>query len=131
MTAQSESLATGVLQAFRNSEGGVLGLADELLQLCPTDGMRLDWRDDECHVTLHNGDDPTELHFTFPKAVFRALLARMFGICQGQSPEVANPYQGEGNFVFGPTRDQYHVAFINTPSVQHLELRRLESDSVK
>jgi small subunit ribosomal protein S1 len=130
MNPDRHTLTASLRQAFDSPEGAVLGLVDELIRLCPAEGLRLDWHADECSVWLNGRGREPELRIPFRKAVFRAVLARVFALCDERTPGPASPYGGEGEFEFGPQRDRFHAQFVNTPDEQFLDLRRVSSNHV-
>jgi hypothetical protein len=92
MGANRRSLAESFRRVFESTpDNGVIGLADSILELCPFEGLRLDWRDNECRIQLGNGNGLGEVSVPFRKAVFRALLARMFALCQENTTGTINP----------------------------------------
>lgn len=129
MTEERATLTTFLQQAFATPAGGVVALVDNLLRTCPSEGLRLDWRDEECHVRVGNGNAPIEFGVPFRKAVFRAILARVFALCNERTPGL-NPYGAEGDFESGLAPNRFHATFVNTPGEQFLELRRLTSNPV-
>jgi hypothetical protein len=57
-----------------------------------------------------------------PKAVFRAVLARIAVLCNEETPNAVSPYGGQGHFSGGTGSDVFRVKFSNTSSQQSLEL---------
>ena len=112
-----------IIRAIEHPANGVLGLVDELLALCPEQGLRLEWRTDHCCVLLpsENGQD-TSLPVSIRKSVLRAILARFAALCNARSPNSVSPYGGEGILSANDPAKGFRVAFVNTPALQMLEL---------
>jgi hypothetical protein len=116
-------------RAFEPTPRGVVGLVDNLLDLCRQQGLQLHWQANRCLVRPL-GAEPQELaELPLPKSVFRAILARIASLCNERTPNSVSPYGGEGELSVGtgpPT--VFRVAFTNTPGEQGLEVRRLADD---
>jgi hypothetical protein len=115
-----------VQRAFDPTQRGVVGLVDDLLRLCPEQGLQLDWQGNRCRVRPL-GAQPQELtEIPLPKSVFRAILARIAALCNERIPNSVTPYGGEGELwacTNPPTI--FRVTFTNSPGEQRLEVRRL------
>lgn len=115
---------SGALQdAFDIPTHGVIGLVDDLLRLCPKEGLQLVWQSGHCRVisVANNSEDVFEL--PLPKSVFRAILARVAELCKDQNADSVSPYGGQSRFVVAadPPRT-LKVTFMNTTDEQELEL---------
>lgn len=129
----STLFADRVRGVFRPTERGVVGLVDDLLDLCRLYQLRINFRDDRCCVRRLGADAQDSLEIPVPKAVFRAALARIAVICNEQHPESVTPYGGEGTIAVQPpvsscsqnvvAPSTCYVAFVNTPRDQHFEMR--------
>ena len=113
-----------IIRAIEHPANGVLGLVDELLALCPEQGLRLEWRTDHCCVLLpsENGQD-TSLPVSIRKSVLRAILARFAALCNVRVPNSVSPYGGQGTLSVHDPAKEFRVAFVNTPAEQKLSLR--------
>jgi hypothetical protein len=127
---QSTPIAERVLKALSPTPRGVVGLVDDLLDLCRVHQLRLRFADGHCSVRRLGADDTDALHVPLPKSVFRASLARIAALCNEQRPGSVTPYRGEGEVVVPspPSPDctppsTCYVSFTNTPSEQQLEMR--------
>jgi hypothetical protein len=101
----------------------VVGLVEDLLDVCQDGGLQLDWHGGQCRI-LSVGSTPEEaIEVPLPKSVFRALLARLAALCNERTPGSVSPYGGHGELVIGtePPRT-YTVALTNTPDEQKVQL---------
>ncbi len=128
----STLFADRVQSAFQPTTRGVVGLVDDLLNLCRLYQLRINFRDGHCTICRLGADAQESLNVPVPKSVFRAALARIAAICNEQRPDSVTPYRGEGNIAVLPpdsldsrkrVPSTCYVSFTNTPSDQHLEMR--------
>src|SRR3954447_20214829 len=111
-------------RAFEPNERGVVGLVDNLLDLCREQGLQLGWRDPRCHVRPLGPGPQESVELPLPKSAFRAILARLAALCNEQSPGSVSPYGSEGELSIGTNPSAvFRVAFTNTPGEQVLELK--------
>jgi hypothetical protein len=127
---QSTRFAERVQKAFNPTPRGVVGLVDDLLNLCRVHQLRLRFADGHCSINRLGADDREALTVPLPKSVFRAALARVAALCNEQHPGSVTPYRGEGEVVVpaapspnGNAPSTCYIRFTNTPSEQHLEMR--------
>ncbi len=129
---QSTLFADRVQSAFQPTTRGVVGLVDDLLDLCRLYQLRINFRESHCAIRRLGADTQESLDVPVPKSVFRAALARIAAICNEQHPESVTPYRGEGLIAVLPpdsldsrkrVPSTCYVSFTNTPSDQHLEMR--------
>ena len=117
-------LFDAITHAFEHPTGGVLGMVDELLALCPEHGLRLEWRADRCWVlpSAENGTDGSFV-VSIRKSVFRAILARLAVLCNERTANSVSLYGGHGVLLVNsnPTK-AFRVKLVNTTAEQHLEL---------
>lgn len=115
----------------------VVGLVDDLLDLCRVHQLRLRFADGHCSVRRLGADDADGFNVPLPKSVFRAALARVAALCNEQHPGSVTPYRGEGEIVVptlpSPNRSPpstCYISFMNTLSDQQLEMRfsRISAD---
>jgi hypothetical protein len=112
-------------RAFAPTQGGIVGLADQLLAACVGSDVEFKRVGNRwvCNWTV-NGET-SEALVPLPPAAFRTILARIAVLCNEYSPNAVTPYGGEGLLtVTGPTPTVVRVAFVNTPNEQRLEVRR-------
>jgi hypothetical protein len=99
-------------------------LVEDLLAVCLEHGLQLDWQADRCRVRPPGGDWEELMGVPLRKSVFRAILARVAALCNEQAPHSVSPYGGQGELSVGASPTAvFHVAFVNTPEAQKLELR--------
>ena len=127
---QSTPFAERVRRAFQPTPRGVVGLVDDLLELCRTHQLRINFQDSHCSIRPLGADPQDAPDVPLPKSVFRAVLARIAALCNEHHPGSVTPYRGEGEIaVPAPASERSvppstcYVAFTNTPSEQRLEVR--------
>ncbi len=120
LTPIAERLQT----AFKPTPRGVVGLVDDLLELCREHKLRLNFEDGRCHVRSLEANSQDALDVPLPQSVFRAVLARIAALCNERVPNSVTPYRGEGTLSVGINPSTaFHVSFTNTPTEQRLEVR--------
>lgn len=116
-------LAGALQRAFERPTRGVVGLVDDLLMLCPEQGLQLHWEADRCRVRSPANGSEEVLDQPLRKSVFRAILARVATLCNERSPNSVSPYGGQGELLFGADPPAiFRVTFTNTTDEQKLEL---------
>jgi hypothetical protein len=118
------SQLVGSLQsAFERPARGVVGLVDDLLRLCPEQGLQLEWQGGRCRVrSLADGSEEV-LDRPLRKSIFRALLARVATLCNERSPNSVSPYGGQGELLVPADPPAiFRATFANTTDEQQLEL---------
>ena len=121
----SQTVDDRLRRAFAPTQGGIVGLTDQLLEACVGSDVEFKRVGDRCvcHWTV-NGETQEAL-VPLPPAAFRTILARIAALCNEYSPNAVTPYGGEGLLtVKGPPPTVVRVAFVNTPDEQRLEVRR-------
>lgn len=116
-------LAGALESAFEHPTGGVVGLVDDLLRLCPEQGLQFHWQADRCRIRSPANGSEDLLNCHLGKSVFRAILARLATLCNQRTPNSVSPFGGQGELLIGvgpPTI--FKVAFTNTTDEQELEL---------
>ena len=109
--------------ALEHPERGVVGLADDLLRLCPEQGLRLEWHADQCRIHFLTGGTEEGMDVPLRKSVFRAILARIAVLCNERAPKSVSPYGGQGKLSAGGNPSVvFRVLFANTPAEQTLEV---------
>jgi hypothetical protein len=117
---------------LRPTDRGVVGLVDDLLELCRDAGLRLDYIAGVCRVCPLGGGSSAATEAALPKSVFRAALARVAVLCNERVPNSVSPYGGEGELLIGANPPTvFLVAFTNTPDEQWLEVRRMSSEEAE
>lgn len=126
----STSFAQRVQGLFQPTPRGVVGLVDDLLDLCRVHQLRIHYQDGHCFIHPLGNNEQDSLVVPLPKSVFRAILARIAALCNEQHPGSVTPYRGEGEIAVpaldsekGVSPSTYYVAFTNTPSEQRLEVK--------
>lgn len=127
---QSTPFAERVHQVFTPTPRGVIGLVDELLGLCRTHQLRVNFQEGQCRIRRLGANSTDLLEVPVPKSVFRAVLARIAVLCNEHRPHSVTPYRGEGEVTVpvtpaegGISSSTCYAAFTNTPTDQRLELR--------
>ena len=123
-------LTKHVRTAFAPTPRGVVGVVDDLLDLCQAHELRIHFQDHRCHVRFPGADTQDSLDVPLSRSVFRAVLGRVAALCNEHHPLSVTPYGGEGEIVIrvpvsenGIPPSTCYVAFTNTPSEQRLEIR--------
>jgi len=118
-----------IRQTLEPTPRGVVGLVDDLLELCHAQGIQLDWRAGLCRVRSIGMEPEESVEVPVPKSVFRALLARLATLCNDRNPGSISPYGGEGELTVDVDPVTVcRVAFTNTPDEQRVQLSRIERD---
>lgn len=113
-------------ETFEPGRRGVVGLVEDLLGLCPEQGLALDWQGGRCRVRPLGVRPEESTEVALPRSVFRAILARFAALCNECVPGSVSPYGGDGEISIdtgGPAN--FRVMFTNTPAEQRLEIRRV------
>jgi len=117
-------LSDAITRVIEHPTGGVLGLVDELLALCPEQGLRLEWQGDHCHIQTFEKDLATAFDVSLRKSVFRAILARFAALCNERMANSVSPYGGHGSFSIATNPAKlFRIAFANTTGEQKLEVK--------
>ena len=115
------------LQAvFAATKRGVVGLVDDLLKVCPEQGLEVGWQDNQCRIRPLGAELQESIKVPLKKSVFRAMLARIAALCNERTPGSVSPYGGVGELSAcsdGPM--VFRVAFLNSPGEQWLEVSLL------
>lgn len=112
-------------KAFQASPRGVLGLADDLLDLGQQEGLMLTWGAGRCCVRSLNNEPRGMSELNVPKSVFRGVLARVAALCNEQTPGSVSPYGGEAELTpSGSRTTALRIAFVNCPGEQWLRIER-------
>jgi hypothetical protein len=104
-------------------------LVDELLAASREHGLKLVWQGDRCWVQYGEGGPPGSIEVPLRKSVVRAALARVAVLCNQRSANSVSPYGGKGEVLVGAEPTTLHVAFVNTPDEQRLELTPLRNEN--
>jgi len=116
-------LTETIRSALEHPSRGVVGLVDDLLRLCPAQGLRLDWQADRCRIRFLNGGSEEVIDVPLRKSVVRAILARIAVLCNERIPNSVSPYGGQGELTAGENPPAaFRASFTNTPAELKLEL---------
>ncbi|MBA4188139.1 MAG: hypothetical protein C0467_08990 [Planctomycetaceae bacterium] len=122
MIQTTASFEERVRLAFAPTPRAVLGLVDDLLELCREQPLSLIFRDGKCFVSPA-GDVNNSVEVPLPRSAFRAVLARIAALCNELRPNSVSPYGGAGEVCVGnDSRITLRVVFTNTPEEQRLEV---------
>jgi hypothetical protein len=111
-------------RAFAPTQGGIVGLTDQLLEACVGSDVEFKRVGNRCVCNWTVNGKTKEAPVPVPAAAFRTILARIAVLCNEFSPNAVSPYGGEGLLtVKGPPPMVLRVAFVNTPNEQRLEVR--------
>lgn len=103
------------LRIVLESKTGVVGMVDNLLRACPEQGLRLDWQAGACRIRPLAGDSEEAIDVHLHKSVFRAILARIAGLCNEHAPNSVSPYGGKGELSVSKSLPSvFCVSFVNT-----------------
>jgi hypothetical protein len=123
------ALAGALAKAFDPPPSGFVGIVDNLLQLCRGGELELAWQSNACHVQIRQGSVEEILDLPLRKAVLRAMLARIAGLCNERQPGSVSPYGGRGEISLGPEAQAvFSVHFVNTAAQQSLKLAHQSHD---
>ena len=118
-----------IRQALEPTARGVVGLVDNLFELCQARGLQLDWRAGQCRVRSIGMEPEESIEVRVPKSVFRAVLARLATLCNELNPGSFSPYGTEGELTVDvDPATVCRVTFTNTPDEQRVQLTRIEHD---
>lgn len=126
----STPFAERVRKTFVPTSRGVVGLVDDLLGLCRTHQLHINFQDSHCYIRPLGTEARDSLDVPLPKSVFRAVLARIAALCNEHHPGSVTPYRGEGEIAVPTPKlencvppSTCYVAFTNTCAEQRLEVR--------
>jgi hypothetical protein len=109
--------------AIEHPSRGVVGIVDDLLNVCWKYGLQLDWQANRCRVRSAGSDWVDLPELSIRQSSFRAVLARIAALCNEQSSGSVSPYGGQGELSVGTNPPVvFEIAFVNTPEEQRLEL---------
>jgi hypothetical protein len=112
-------------RAFAPTQGGIVGLTDQLLEACVDSDVEFKRVGNRCVCHWTVGGETKEALVPLPPAAFRTILARVAALCNEYSPNAVTPYRGEGLLTLkGSPPAIVHVAFVNSPDEQRLEVKR-------
>jgi len=123
------------LDALRNAilkpTRAILGVVDDVLELCRAHELCVDWRGEILRVSRLGADSEDVVEAPLRKSVFRAVLARVAALCDAQAPGKCSPYGGQGDLRDGSRPGVVlHCAWVNTLGEQKLTITpiRLEAN---
>jgi hypothetical protein len=104
-------------RAFAPTQGGIVGLTDQLLEACAGSDVEFKRVGNRCVCNWTVNGETKEEVVPLPPAAFRTVLARIAALCNEYSPNAVTPYGGEGLLtVKGPPPTVVRYALI-LPSV--------------
>lgn len=103
----TSKIAEAIRDAIEHPRDGVVGIVDDLLRLCPEQGLRLEWQADGCRIRCCVGDSEETIDVPRRKSVFRAILARIAVLCNEQVPNSVSPYGGKSELSEGRIPRRY------------------------
>lgn len=116
--------------ALQRPSDGVVGLVNDLLRLCPKEGLQFGWAVDRCRVRNLAGGHEEVIEMPLRKSVFRAMLARLATLCNETNPESVSPYGGKGLLSVGAKpASRFRVSFVNTPDDHWFVLEPVRSQA--
>lgn len=119
-----------VRRLFTPSPRGIVGFVDDLLEFCRDRQLAFDFRDDHCVIRSFESSGEVSIEVPIPKAVFRAVLARVAALCNDRMPNSVTPYRGRGELSVGGDKPaSFRASFTNTPDEQRLELCSVASSA--
>jgi len=109
--------------AIAQPNGGIVGLVDQLLAICPEQGFQLDWLNGSCRIQVFVAESEEVVEVAIPRSAFRAVLARVAALCNEVPQTAVSPYGGKCVFTNNATAKRYFQAeFTNTSGEQRLRL---------
>jgi len=121
----TSTAADSIRQLLHHPEGAIVGLVDDLLNVCGENELELDWRYGNCRVRSSDGAWE-EFDDGLPrKSIFRTVLARIAVLCSEFENGSFSPYGGQGKV--SPRVNSsvvLQVAFVNTTDEQSLRIWR-------
>jgi hypothetical protein len=119
----TSDIPTALLTVFERPSGGVIGLVDDLLRLCPEQGLQLTWQHDCCVIRSLAANTDEVLERPLPKSVFRAMLARVATLCNERNADAVSPFGGQCNLsIDADSPTVLQITFTNTAAEQKVEL---------
>ena len=118
-------------RAFAPTQGGIVGLTEQLLAACVGGDVEFERVEDRCVCRWTVSGDVQEATAPLPPAAFRTILARIAFLCNQRSPNSVTPYGGEGLLALaGQPSTVFQVAFVNTPNKQQMKLKSLGAEAL-
>jgi hypothetical protein len=122
MTNSSKHL-TALSHVLSNPRGGIVGVVDDLLELCREHHLRLEWRAERYRVRSVDGPWEELQYIRVRKPIFRDLLARLAVLCNNRIPNSVSLYGGTGELSVGANPPTvFRVNIANKADQQHFEL---------
>ena len=112
-----DALRDAVLKPTR----AVVGVVDDVLNLCDMHHLQIDWSMETCRVQRVSAGSVFTLDVPLRKSVFRAILARIATLCDEQAPGTFAPYGGQGELLM-PSGVVLQMAWMNTLGEQKLTI---------
>jgi hypothetical protein len=116
-------LAEGLQLALTRTGRGVVGFVDDLLRLCPAEGLQLEWQAGRYSVRAVENGSEALLNWPVSKSVVRAILVRVAALCNKRCRISVSPYGGEGELVVDADAPMIlRLKMTNTTDERKLEL---------
>jgi hypothetical protein len=106
------------------TNGDVTSFVDELLELCPAQGLQLRSHDGGYALRVSDEGQWEALDLPLPLSAFRAMLARIAFLCDQRRANSVSPYGGTGEISVA-NGVVHRLTFVNTPGEQKLEIAPL------
>lgn len=119
----TSTISTTILQIIMQPSGGIVGVVNDLLDVCRRHDLQLAWQDGRCYIRSTVGDWEEWIDVPVRKSIFRAILARIATLCNEQRENSVSPYGGRAELSGGEPPATTCVTFVNTPSEQKLLIR--------
>jgi hypothetical protein len=121
MSINAPSHLDSLHNAIMHPTGAIVGMVDEVLQLCRQHSLELNWRDGKCRITPIGSNREDVLDLPLQRSIFRVILARIAKLCGDNAPGTFNPYGGHGELIVGSEPAiLFRVEWSNTLADQHL-----------
>lgn len=114
--------ASSLGRALADESESLVELVDDLLILCPEQGVQADWQDERCRIRSLSGSTVEVVDRPLRKSVFRAMVARVATLCNERHPDSVSPYGGRAELATNGGKT-LQASFVNTPSEQWLRLQ--------
>lgn len=125
----SQTVHDCLRRAFAPTQHGVVGLTEQLLEACIGSDVAFERVGDRCVCRWTARGETQEATVPLPPAAFRTILARIAVLCNERSPNSVSPYGGEGQLAIKDHPSAaVQVAFVNTSTIQRLELKGLGAE---
>lgn len=119
-----DALRDAILRPTR----AVIGVVDDVLNLCHANNLQIDWSPERCRVQRLGDESADTLNVPLRKSVFRAILARVATLCDEQAPGTFAPYGGRGELKMSAGA-ALRLSWMNTLGDQKLTVIPIPSEA--